>query len=106
MLEEFITSTLTTVSDSGIAAIAQNTFELIKDGVDVEPNADVPDDNCCHLYDKTSFGGGYKKLCMDDNKTYSEFSLPELDFNDKAESVWCGKEIDIQICKDGFYKCD
>ena len=110
MLEEFVASiNLTPVSDAVIMSVAQqlqNTAELIELGLYVEPNIQVPDDNCCYLYDKENFGGDNIELCMASNETYSKFYLPDLDFNDKAESVLCGKKIDIQICKDGFYKCD
>jgi len=44
-------------------------------------------------------------LCKASNEEVSEFNLPELEFNDKAESVWCGEKIDIQICTDGLDKC-
>ena len=75
MLEEFVTSAMAPVSDAGIMSIAQqlqNTAELIEVGLEVvEPNVQVPDDNCCYLFDKKDFGGDNIEMCMASNETYT-----------------------------------
>ena len=56
-----------------------------------------PGDYCCDIYDGQYFEGDSRHLCYDPNVDGGEkwFNLasPEIDFNDKMSSYWCGAKI-------------
>ena len=71
-----------------------------------------PGDYCCDIYDGQYFEGDSRHLCYDPNVDGGEkwFNLasPEIDFNDKMSSYWCGAKIYAQFNYDypGDYRAE
>ena len=64
------------------------------------PQSGYPGDLCCSLFDDKWLNHSRVTVCLDEATGFGEFNLAELDFDDKAESWWCGKSVLFQFCKD------
>ena len=66
-----------------------------------QPTVEYPEDNCCILYQHTSFGGEQEKICHDGPGTNKNVRLDTtLDFNNRTSSFQCGKNTWFNFIKD------
>ena len=69
---------------------------------------EYPGDNCCILFDEPNWEEGSSlTLCRDPNLKTQLFDLHDYDFDNKASSGYCGKNVAYDFCDNGPDKtCD
>ena len=63
------------------------------------PQSQYPGDLCCSLFDGKWLNNARVTVCLDEDTGFGEFNLADLDFDNKAESWWCGQSVLFQFCK-------